>query len=478
MAFQLPPLPNFNVQIPDLQQKALEGAQLRNMMSEMALRQQLAPLQIQQQQQQVQAGAIQNTLAQMKLDSNKKLMDLVAGGLLDKFTGKNANAPEGSAFDATGATAELARQGIMLEVAQPLIEHFQNIDKATSEIAKNYGTAAADHLKNRATAHSQLAASLDDAAHSENPAGVIPSIIARYLKDPQGLSPDEIKGLQSLQGLSGDALAKTAALMASALNLGAEMDRHHAETAQKAAESKAAEQKVIPTGAGAVSPETQQQIQKDIAIATNPQIQQGKEAVARAEGEARANIEARIARGSSAALANVPPHLVPAASADATKAGTEYAQAKSVSDRLQAMMDAARKGNVVSYQLIPEEGALQVTTSQGVHRINMAEIQNYGGGSLWQRMQGHIGKALTGESIPKSVLDDMADMQDIQSRGSQAKYENTLKTINQTYGADFKPVQMEGLKPAADTPPSPAAAGMKWQHRTVNGKVEWRQVKQ
>ena len=107
------------------------------------------------------------------------------------------------------------------------------------------------------------------------------------------------------------------------------------------------------------------------------------------------------------------------------------------------MMEAAKQGNVVSYQLIPQEGALQLTTSQGVHRINMAEIQNYGGGSLWQRMEGHIGKQLTGKSIPDSVLNDMADMQKIQQQGAQSKYENTLKTINQNYGSNFKPIPIE-----------------------------------
>jgi hypothetical protein len=187
-------------------------------------------------------------------------------------------------------------------------------------------------------------------------------------------------------------------------------------------------------------------VQKDVAVATNPQIQQGKVQVAAAEGAAKANVEAAAARGSNAALAEVPAHLVAPASAAATKAGEDYAQAQSVSERLQAMMDAAKKGNVVSYQLIPEEGALQVTTSQGVHRINMAEIQNYGGGSLWQQMQGHLGKALTGESIPASVLSDMSEMQKIQSEGAQTKYNNALKTINQTYGAKFQPVQMDKMQ--------------------------------
>lgn len=173
------------------------------------------------------------------------------------------------------------------------------------------------------------------------------------------------------------------------------------------------------------------------------QAQQDKVDVASAEGRARANIEAATARGSNAALANVPPHLIGPATDAATKAGTEFAQAQSVSQRLNAMMDAARKGNVVSYQLIPEEGALQLVTSQGIHRINMTEIQNYGGGSLWQKMQGHLGKALTGASIPESVLNDMAEMQKLQGEGARARYENTLKTVNQNYGSAFKPLDME-----------------------------------
>lgn len=186
-------------------------------------------------------------------------------------------------------------------------------------------------------------------------------------------------------------------------------------------------------------------VQKDIAVGTNPQIQAGKVAVSTAEGVARANTEATIARGSDATLAKVPPRLVPAATAAADKADLDYAQAQSVSQRLQAMMTAAKNGNVVSYQLIPQEGALQVTTSQGVHRINMAEIQNYGGGSLWQRLQGHIGKQLTGASIPVSVLNDMAEMQQIQAEGSQTKYNNALKSINARYGSTFAPVEMDKI---------------------------------
>jgi hypothetical protein len=174
-------------------------------------------------------------------------------------------------------------------------------------------------------------------------------------------------------------------------------------------------------------------VEKDVQVATNPAVRNAK--IDDAVREQR-----QLTTGP--ATSNVPPHLAASATSDAAKADTDYAQSLSVNQRLAAMMDAAKKGNVVSYQLLPEEGALQVTTSQGVHRINMAEIQNYGGGSLWQEMQGHIGKALTGKSIPESVLNDMAEMQKIQAEGAQAKYQNTLQGINRRYGSSFEPVDM------------------------------------
>jgi hypothetical protein len=206
---------------------------------------------------------------------------------------------------------------------------------------------------------------------------------------------------------------------------------------------------------------------------TNPQVQAGKVAVATAEGQARANIEAQMARGSNAALANVPPHLVSAATADATKAGTEFAAAQSVSQRLNAMMDAARRGNVIAYQVIPEEGTLQITTSQGVHRINKTEIDQYaGGGSAWDRLVGHVGKQLTGQSIPGNVLDDMAEIQKIQAEGARSKYENSLKVINQSYGSTFKPVDIgQNATTTAPTPQSHDFSLSAWQRANPGGNA-------
>src|SRR5262249_25360247 len=116
-----------------------------------------------------------------------------------------------------------------------------------------------------------------------------------------------------------------------------------------------------------------------------------------------------------------------------------------------------RSGNVLAYQIIPEEGTLQITTSQGVHRINMAEIQNYaGGGSAWQRLLGHAGKQLTGQSIPSDGLNDMATIQQLYARGALSKYQNRLNALNKNYGSAFQPVQM-GAASASPTYSRPSA---------------------
>lgn len=65
----LPQIPNFNVQIPDLTQKAREAAQLKAMLSETSLRQSLAPLQVQEAQEKAKAASLQNQVTQEDLNN-------------------------------------------------------------------------------------------------------------------------------------------------------------------------------------------------------------------------------------------------------------------------------------------------------------------------------------------------------------------------------------------------------------------------
>jgi hypothetical protein len=436
MPLQLPQLPNFQTNIPQVDPLQTYGKMLE--LKALQGQQQLLPGKLQEQQQQIQASQLENQQRQIDLESQQNLMKMVANGELNKYAG--VQTPDGSGFDAAGAYQHLLQNGVSPKQAGEYTNSWLTVGKNQAEIRKTQGQAGEAEQNIRDKTLKQVASKLgsigdmklDDATKA----------LATFKQDLVN-NPKAYAGLtqQEMAELYGADLTHMDALEGH-LGMGAMIaDYHKAQS-----EAATAAQKVIPEGGG-LSPDTKQQVAKDVAVATNPQIQQGKVQVAAAEGAAKAAQEAKTARGSNAALAQVSPHLVGPASAAANKAGEDYAQAQSVTQRLNAMMDAARKGNVVSYQVLPEEGTLQITTSQGVHRINQAEIQQYaGGGSLWQRMQGHLGKALSGKSIPSSVLDDMQEIQKIQSEGSQLKYNNSLKTINQTYGADFKPVQMDEMK--------------------------------
>lgn len=447
MPFQLPALPSFQTNIPE------QIAAMPSPMDQMAKMMQLKQLQGQQsllpyQQQEAQERAKQASIAtqqqQMEVDSQKAMMKAWSDPeFLKGFTGTAASDASGVGFDPNALTSSLVNKGVLPKDAMAMTSQFVDRSAKIATVIKDQSQTGEANANIREKAMKVLADKIG---------GVLDMPAAKAGDGLAALKQDLVQNPTAYQGVPKDDLAHIYSadlehLPAMATLIG--LDGKIADFHKSKFEAQKAAQGVIPEGGG-LSPDSQQQVARDAAVATNPQVQAGKVAVATAEGVARANIEAAVLRGSSAAVANTPPHMVAAATADAVKAGTDFAQAASVSQRLAAMMDAAKKGNVVSYQLLPEEGALQVTTSQGVHRINMAEIQNYGGGSLWQDLQGHIGKALTGKSIPDSVLSDMSEMQKVQQEGAQSKYENTLKTINQAYGSKFEPVKMESkTTPAA-----------------------------
>jgi hypothetical protein len=450
MAFQLPsgiPYLGTNAsqspaQFPNALEQYGKMLQLRQLAGNIQQQQQMQPLQVQQAQQQTQLGGIQLQQAQQQQQSRAALLKLMSD---PDFQGQFGGTPTGDATTpSTGLPPNLmqllAKGGVTdPDVANGFIQTMLKRSQDYAELAKTGAQTseaqASVRTKGLDELHKRVAAAADDPTK-------LPALFNDLVKNPQlfaGVPQDDLAHV-AVAAQKGDVDGMKAA--AGALDIDKSLAEFHGAQAKTASDLYKHQQEVL-AAQGQPTDQTKQDILKLQAE------QPFKLAQSVAQGQAVAQMQQKMAAGSNAALANVPQHLIQPAIADATKAGTDYAQAKSVSDRLQAMMEAAHTGNVVSYQLIPEEGALQVTTSQGVHRINMAEIQNYGGGSLWQRLEGHIGKTLTGDSIPDSVLKDMSEMQKIQSEGARSKYENTLKTINQNYGASFKPVEMETMKPPA-----------------------------
>jgi hypothetical protein len=173
----------------------------------------------------------------------------------------------------------------------------------------------------------------------------------------------------------------------------------------------------------------------------------------RAAAEAQVQAQTRMYAGNSA-LAKVPPHLVAPATADATKVAQEYADATSAADDMRTFIAEARAGNKIAYAYSPTEGVLTLNTARGVKRVNMPEIHSYAGaGSAWDRVTGFLGKQASGASIPADVLNDMEALHTAIASNAQTKYGNKLRSINQNYGSNFQPVQMETAPAAGNRPP-------------------------
>jgi ethanolamine utilization microcompartment shell protein EutL len=103
-------------------------------------------------------------------------------------------------------------------------------------------------------------------------------------------------------------------------------------------------------------------------------------------------------------------------------------------------LDEARSGNKTAVRIVPLQGALEITTSQGVHRINRTEVDQYGGGgNLYDRLAGKVGGVLTGKNITDDVLNSMDALQQKISQNSQTLYQNKLDLANKTYNSHFTP---------------------------------------
>ena len=211
-------------------------------------------------------------------------------------------------------------------------------------------------------------------------------------------------------------------------------------------------------------------LDRQIAFATNPDVQKGKIDVARAEGAARADVENAQSRGSNAALAHVAPHLVVPAAAAAEKAGSEYADAVAAARDMGTFVDLAKAGNKIAYSYSPTEGVLTLNTGRGVKRVNMSEIESYGGaGSAFDRVEAFLGKQASGASIPDDVLNDMATLHQSIVDNAKQTYASKLKVVNQNYGSSFSPVDIDLPGNVSKTPPRGATG----KARGADGKLHW-----
>jgi hypothetical protein len=128
------------------------------------------------------------------------------------------------------------------------------------------------------------------------------------------------------------------------------------------------------------------------------------------------------------------------------KAEGEYRSAQQGASTMRDMLDQADAGNRMSAQMLPLEGALAITTAQGVHRINRTEVDQFaGGGSLYDRIAGELGKVSEGQPIPKNIRNDIRKLTDMQEKAAYSKYKGAHESATQRYHlTDEKPLPAPG----------------------------------
>jgi hypothetical protein len=152
-----------------------------------------------------------------------------------------------------------------------------------------------------------------------------------------------------------------------------------------------------------------------------------------------------------AGVANVPPqfhgvapHLIPKVISDSQAIDQKYSETKTATDNTLGLINAARQGNVSAAALVPLQTALNVTTSQGVHRINRTEVdQVSGAGSALDRVEGFWGKYTQGQPIPPQVLNDIETVIKAYSQGARSKHATDVKSLNRNYGSNVDPDAMD-----------------------------------
>lgn len=212
--------------------------------------------------------------------------------------------------------------------------------------------------------------------------------------------------------------------------------------------------------------------------AVSPTILAGEVAKAVATEQATAPIKTEVAvntqraLNSTAAVGNVPPHLIPQYQGEVAKVASAYGDAANAANEMQEMIDLMRSGNKVAYAYSPTTGVLTINSANGVRRVNMAEIGQYAGaGSFLDRVTGYFGKQLTGESVPSNIVDAMEQVHGTLSENSRNTAVAKIKSLNAQYGATTDPEAIL-VKPAKATTPAkaPAAGAYKaGDTRVVNG---------
>lgn len=378
------------------------------------------------------------------------------------------------------------------------------LQNALVESQKNAALLDKDTLANNATRHDSLqkgidgllqlpedqrAAAYGGMVQSMKQSGLLKGIdLPDQLPDYTDKNLNQVAGVNSVYGGIYDAAMKRKGEQAKTDQAAAETTKAQAETAAKNAgiPTTIAEGKIKTAQAANMStegllPEEQakqahekaQLVHEDAALADTAAYHKGELGLKAAANDRENKIfDATYGSGANPALQGVEKSQRSAAAAQAQKAGLEYNQAQAAADEMKSIIDLARSGNKVAYSYAPTTGVFTINSANGVKRVNMAEIHSYAGaGSALDKVEGFLGKQISGASIPPDVLNDMEKLHAQLSSNSFKSYTDKLQTTNNVYRSNFLPATPPP-KEALPPPPPAIKVGDLVMYNGANHKVK------
>ena len=144
MGFELPALPNFQTNIPQMPSPLEQYGrmlQLKALSGQIQQQRQMQPLQVEQAQQDVQAKTLENQQRQLEMQSQQAMMKAWSDpDFLKNFTGTDKAQSSGVGFDPDALSSSLIAKGVLpkdaMAMTQSFIERSQKIATTQKDIAK------------------------------------------------------------------------------------------------------------------------------------------------------------------------------------------------------------------------------------------------------------------------------------------------------------------------------------------------------
>jgi hypothetical protein len=409
MAFQLPNLPSFQTNIPappnpvDAYAKML---QLKGLQSSQALQQQLAPLQVQEQQQRVQGGQTENALKDIQLRTAQAENDYWSHP--DKYD---------SDPNKEGATDDYRVERMLgIDPADPVAGMVRGMIKAgvPGPVALHYGQSSVEFRKtaNQATQEQQKV--IDDAwTHMEKIAAPImaatdPEVKAQLIAQAKPSLNEWAAFDPSLKGIIPQLNVQN--FDAFANRIGAQKEAH--DFTKGIAETRKSQLEVAPPSADQLATFTDKTIpsfaslrpeQKNAFIAeakTARTVDELNKVVERADSTDKAEQMHADSLAQTAALKGQTFGQQGLKENDKTWTDPQhgYLQTLSQANLGKAAIKAGADGNGLLTSLEPTMAVLGMNSFAGVHRISPAEAQAAGAPGGWaERFSAWASKAATGK---------------------------------------------------------------------------------